>query len=55
MAWRLRRAQRLDVTKIADLDRMQALVRLLRSRAYRRLLSELPGYDARQTGELFGV
>jgi molybdate-binding protein/DNA-binding XRE family transcriptional regulator len=32
--------------------RVQALVRLLRGRAYRRLLSELPGYDARDTGEL---
>jgi molybdate-binding protein/DNA-binding XRE family transcriptional regulator len=32
--------------------RMQALIRLLRSRAHRRLVSELPGYDARETGEL---
>jgi molybdate-binding protein/DNA-binding XRE family transcriptional regulator len=32
--------------------RMQALMRLLRSRAHRRLVSELPGYDARETGEL---
>ena len=31
--------------------RIQALVRLLRSREYRRLIGELPGYDARQTGE----
>ncbi len=32
--------------------RVQALIRLLRSRPHRRLLSELPGYDARHTGEL---
>lgn len=32
--------------------RVQALIHLLRSRAYRRLVSELPGYDARHTGEL---
>lgn len=32
--------------------RGQALIRLLRSRANRRLISELPGYDARETGEL---
>lgn len=32
--------------------RVQALIRLLRSRAHRRLVSELPGYDARETGEL---
>jgi molybdate-binding protein/DNA-binding XRE family transcriptional regulator len=35
--------------------RMQALMRLLRSRAHRRLVSELPGYDARETGELLTV
>jgi molybdate-binding protein/transcriptional regulator with XRE-family HTH domain len=35
--------------------RLQALLRLLRSRPYRRLLSELPGYDSRQTGELIAV
>lgn len=32
--------------------RVLALVRLLRSRAHRQLISELPGYDARETGEL---
>jgi molybdate-binding protein len=32
--------------------RLQALVRLLRTRACRRFISELPGYDARETGEL---
>ncbi len=31
--------------------RIAAWVRLLRSRSHRRLLSELPGYDARQTGD----
>jgi len=35
----------------ANDPRVQALVRLLRSRAHRRLVSELPGYDARETGE----
>jgi molybdate-binding protein/DNA-binding XRE family transcriptional regulator len=32
--------------------RLQALIRLMRSRAHRRMVSELPGYDARETGEL---
>lgn len=32
--------------------RLQALVRLLRSRGHRKMISELPGYDARETGEL---
>jgi molybdate-binding protein/transcriptional regulator with XRE-family HTH domain len=32
--------------------RLQALARLLQSRAWRRLASELPGYDARETGEM---
>lgn len=32
--------------------RIQALIRVLRGRTHRRLLSELPGYDARHTGEL---
>jgi molybdate-binding protein len=32
--------------------RVQALVRLLRARACRRLISELPGYDARETGRV---
>lgn len=35
--------------------RIQAFIRLLRSRAHRRLVSELPGYDARETGELLTV
>lgn len=32
--------------------RVLALIRLLRSREYRKLMSELSGYDARETGEL---
>jgi putative molybdopterin biosynthesis protein len=32
--------------------RVQALVRLLRGKSHRRLISELPGYDARHTGEM---
>ena len=35
--------------------RLQALVRLLRSRSYRRLVSELPGYHAGHTGELVNL
>ena len=35
--------------------RILALIRLLRDRSYRRLVSELPGYDARNTGELFSA
>jgi len=31
---------------------MLALIRLLRSRSHRRLISELPGYDASETGEI---
>lgn len=36
---------------IAD-PRVQALIRVVRSRNYRQHLEDLPGYDARQTGEL---
>ncbi len=32
--------------------RIEALIRVVRSESYRRLLGELPGYDSRQTGEL---
>ncbi|MGZ0706882.1 substrate-binding domain-containing protein [Coraliomargarita sp. W4R53] len=32
--------------------RIQALIRLLQSKSYRRTLSELPGYDSRETGDL---
>jgi molybdate-binding protein/DNA-binding XRE family transcriptional regulator len=35
--------------------RILALVRLLQARAYRRLISELPGYYARETGEMLSV
>ena len=35
--------------------RVQALARLLRSRHYRQLISELPGYNARDTGEILGL
>lgn len=36
-------------------SRIQALVRLLRGRSWRRLISELPGYQARETGEMTAV
>jgi putative molybdopterin biosynthesis protein len=35
--------------------RIQALVRLVRGRAWRQLVSELPGYDARETGEMLSL
>jgi molybdate-binding protein/DNA-binding XRE family transcriptional regulator len=35
--------------------RILALVRLVRSRTYRRLISELPGYDALETGEMLSL
>lgn len=35
--------------------RMRALIQLMRSREHRRLIGELPGYDARHTGELIRV
>jgi molybdate-binding protein/transcriptional regulator with XRE-family HTH domain len=35
--------------------RIQALVRLVRGRAWRQLVSELPGYDARETGEIQSI
>jgi molybdate-binding protein/DNA-binding XRE family transcriptional regulator len=35
--------------------RMQALIRLLRSKAYRQVVSDLPGYDCRHAGELATV
>jgi molybdate-binding protein len=34
--------------------RVRALIHLLRSRSHRRLVSELPGYDANHTGEWIG-
>lgn len=35
--------------------RIQALIRLLRQRSYRRLVSELPGYSSRETGEMMAA
>ena len=35
--------------------RVQALIHVLRSRSYQRLLSEIPGYDATHTGQLISV
>lgn len=35
--------------------RILALIRLLQSRSHRRLISELPGYDASETGEIMRV
>lgn len=37
---------------LLDDPRIQALIRLLQSKSYRRMLSELPGYDSRETGDL---
>lgn len=52
------RTETLDLCFHATLQhdpRIQALVRLLRSRSHRRFVSELPGYNARQTGEIINV
>lgn len=38
-------------TQHAGDRRIQALLRLLRSRSHRRIISDLPGYDAREAGE----
>jgi len=49
------RRETLDLCFAASLEhdrRMQALIRLLRARSYCRLVSELPGYEARHTGEI---
>lgn len=35
--------------------RLQALIRILRTRPNRQLVSDLPGYEARHTGELLQV
>ncbi len=52
------RIESLDLC-FADRDahdpRMQALLRVLRSRSHRKLIAELPGYDARHTGELISL
>ena len=48
------RTEMLDVCyseAMAHDGRILALIRLLRSRSHRRLISELPGYDASETGE----
>jgi molybdate-binding protein/DNA-binding XRE family transcriptional regulator len=52
------RAETLDLCFTENLQndpRILALGRLLRSRSYRQLLSELPGYQARETGELLSL
>ena len=52
------RTETLDLCFPAGMQRdprVQALIRLLRTRTYRRLVSELPGYDARYTGEMATV
>jgi molybdate-binding protein/DNA-binding XRE family transcriptional regulator len=36
-----------------ETPRIQTLIRLLQSKSYRRLLSELPGYESHETGELY--
>jgi molybdate-binding protein/DNA-binding XRE family transcriptional regulator len=49
------RTEMLDIcysNSLAHDARMLALLRLLRSRSHRRLISELPGYDASETGEV---
>jgi putative molybdopterin biosynthesis protein len=48
------RTEMLDICysdSLAHDPRMLAFIRLLRSKTYRRLISELPGYDAGETGE----
>ncbi|MES2475213.1 MAG: substrate-binding domain-containing protein [Verrucomicrobiota bacterium] len=35
--------------------RIQAMIRVLRSRRFREIISQLPGYDARTTGELTSI
>lgn len=52
------RTESLDLCFPASMERdprLQALIRLLRSRQHRRLIAELPGYDARHTGEMSDV
>jgi molybdate-binding protein/DNA-binding XRE family transcriptional regulator len=49
------RTEMLDICysdSLAHDPRMLALIRLFRSRSHRRLISELPGYDASETGEI---
>jgi molybdate-binding protein/transcriptional regulator with XRE-family HTH domain len=52
------RTESLDLCFPASMERdrrVQALIRLLRSRTHRRLIDELPGYDASATGELMSI
>jgi putative molybdopterin biosynthesis protein len=52
------RTEMLDIcysNSLAHDPRMLALIRLLRSKSHRRLISELPGYDASETGEIMGA
>ena len=52
------RTEMLDICysdSLAHDPRMLALIRILRSRSHRRLISELPGYDASETGEIIGA
>ena len=52
------RTESLDLCFPAAMERvprLQALIHLIRSRSYRRLVDELPGYDAQPTGELQSV
>lgn len=52
------RTESLDLCFLAALEhdpRLQALIRLMRSRSHRKLIDELPGYDARHTGQMMTV
>jgi molybdate-binding protein/DNA-binding XRE family transcriptional regulator len=52
------RTEMLDICypdSLAHDPRMLAIIGLLRSKSHRRLISELPGYDASETGEIIGV
>ncbi len=52
------RTESLDLCFPAAMEndpRVQALIRVLRSRSYRRLVDELPGYNATHTGDLVSV
>lgn len=42
-------------TALAGDRRIKAFIKVIRSLAYRRLLSELPGYDASSTGDIWSV
>lgn len=52
------RKESLDLCFSASLEydpRLQALIRLLRSRSYRKLIDDLPGYEAGHAGEMVSV